>query len=221
MAGLPVGPARARCSRSRPLRRLALAGIVVISVAACGSGAARNASARATLGGFTQHPAQQVGTVALPDASQAGAAFSMRAPAGGVLIVYFGYTSCPDICPTTLADLHIALRGLGREASRVEVAMVTVDPPRDTASVLTRFVQGFVPGAHALRTEDPTALQTAAHAFGAEYRVTVEPNGDESVDHTSFVYAVDQTGAVDDSWAFGTKPATITHDLRILLDRDA
>ena len=75
--------------------------------------------------------------------------------------MYFGYTNCPDVCPTTMADLGAALDRLDDEdAARVDVAMVTVDPERDTA-VLADYVQSFVADAHAMATDDPAALRAA------------------------------------------------------------
>jgi protein SCO1/2 len=95
--------------------------------------------------GYTLEPAPQVDEVALPDVSRDGEPFELRAQPGGLLIVYFGYTNCPDICPTTMSDVRTALRQLGDDADKVGVAMVTIDPDRDTP-VLADYVNSFVEG---------------------------------------------------------------------------
>ena len=117
-----------------------LAGLLVAGVvlAACGDDR--------ELVGLTRDPAPQVDAVTLPDVSNGGEPFEFRAADGGLLVVYFGYTNCPDVCPTTMADLRTALGDIGDDADRVDVAMVTIDPDRDTP-VLTDYVQSFVPDA--------------------------------------------------------------------------
>ncbi len=157
--------------------------------------------------------------VSLPDATAADADFPMRATANGVLIVLFGYTNCPDICPTSMATVRTAFGRLGSDAAKVGVAMVTVDPARDTDDVLARYVRGFVDSGHALRTEDGAALRAAATAFGADYSVTTGTDGTVEVSHTSMLYAVDDQGKVALVWPFGTTASDITSDLRLLLRR--
>lgn len=158
-----------------------------------------------------------VSAITLPDVANDGAPFEMIAGEGGALVVYFGYTSCPDVCPTTMADLRTALATMGDTADRVSVAMVTVDPDRDVNQVLTDFIQYFVPGAHALRTEDSEALQAAGDAFGATFGVTKGSDGQVTVAHSPWLYAVDDQGALRIVWAFGTKPEAIAADLTDLL----
>lgn len=189
--------------------RRGLAALLLVTALAAGCG-------QAELTGYVRTPLPAVGEVSLPDASAGGADFAMRAEPGGILVVYFGYTSCPDVCPTTLSGLRAALADLGDDAGKVSVAMVTVDPGRDTPDVITGYVQSFVPGAHALRTDDDARLQTAAAAFGAAYDVTI--SGDEyEVVHTPHLYAVDAAGNLRVTWPFGTEPNAIAADLRILL----
>lgn len=143
---------------------------------------------------------------------------SMRADDSELLLMYFGYTSCPDVCPTTLADIRRSLSDLGAGADRVEVAMATIDPERDTADILTGYVQSFVPGAHALRTDDDGALRSAADAFGADYGVTVDGE-DIEVLHTGHVYVIDDEGQLLVTWPFGTSADEMRSDLEILLER--
>jgi protein SCO1 len=196
---------------------------MVTTTVACGGGTtapkAHGSSGSSGLRGITLSRPRDVSAVSLPDATNGGAPFVMKAPANGLLLAYFGYTSCPDICPTTLSDLRSALKRLGGEASRVELAMVSIDPKRDTADVLASYVKGFVPAGHALRTDDPMALGVAAKPFGAEYRVDVKPDGTEDVSHSSFVYVVNPAGMVVLQWSFGTPVNDLVHDMRLLLDQ--
>ena len=158
-----------------------------------------------------------MGGLTLPDASRGGTSFAMRPTAGDLLVVYFGYTSCPDVCPTTLADVRKAFRELGDDASRIEVAMATVDPERDTNEVITNYVRSFIPDAHGLRTEDDALLGTVAGAFGAVYSVTAAADGDIEVVHSGSVYVVDDQGRLRVTWPFGTKAEDMAGDLEILL----
>jgi protein SCO1 len=160
---------------------------------------------------------ESVAEVTLPDVSRSGTPFTMVAPDGGVLVVYFGYTFCPDICPTTLSDVRSALAAMGDDAERVEVAMVTVDPERDVDAVIGPYLQSFVPDGHALRTEDPTALAAAGDAFGADFHVITTSNGAIEVTHTAYLYAVDDIGTIRIVWPFGAEPDRIASDLETLL----
>ena len=164
-----------------------------------------------------QETGQSVGSVTLPDVSQNGAPFALHADGGKVLIVYFGFTSCPDVCPTTLADLKTALESIGDDAHSVEVAMVTVDPERDTAAVLVDYVQWFIPDAHALRTENQAELEAAGDAFGAEFSVVKTADNGVEVLHTAYLYGVDDSGQVVATWTFGTEPQDIATDISAFL----
>lgn len=199
--------------RQLAIRALLVAGLVPLG---CGGGSTDAISPQLT--GLVREPAPEVSSVSLPDVSRSGAQFAMRAEPGGLLLVFFGFTSCPDVCPTTLADLRTAIEDLpAGSRERVEVAMVSVDPSRDTPEVLTTYVQGFVPGAHALRTEDPAELRAAANAFGADYFVTTDASGSPEVTHTAWVYVVDDRGRLRVQWSFGTPSADMTSDLGLLL----
>ena len=133
--------------------------------------------------------------------------------------MYFGYTSCPDVCPTTMADLRVAVESLGADAERVEVAMATIDPDRDSGEALTSYVQTFVEDGHALRTADDDLLRSATDAFGADYSVTEAEDGEIEVTHTGSVYVVDDAGRMLVQWPFGTSAGDIENDLRTLLAR--
>ena len=192
-------------------RIAAVAALVALLAAACGSDAP-------SFSGYVRTPLPEVGTVGLPDVRSDGEIFPMRANPDGILVMYFGFTSCPDVCPTTLADVRAALRELGDDAARVSMAMATVDPGRDTADVLVSYLAAFIPDAHPLRTDDPTALRAVADAFGADYEVTVGDNGTVDVAHTANLYAVDAAGRRQLTWPFGTPADQIAADLQTLLE---
>jgi protein SCO1/2 len=193
------------------MRRLIVA-IALVSLVAtsCGSDTDQ-------LSGFVRTPLPSVADVSLPDGGAGGAPFVMKADPGKLLLVYFGYTSCPDVCPTTLADLKTALASLGDDADRVTVAMETIDIERDTDAIITSYVQSFIPGAHGLRATDDASLRSAADAFGANYKVTKDEDGYYEVQHTALMYVVDEQGLIQVTWPFGTAPQSIASDIRILL----
>lgn len=171
--------------------------------------------------GYSRDPAPSVASVTLPLADGSGEA-SLVADPGGLRVVYFGYTSCPDVCPTTMSDLRQALNGLTEEErSRVAVDMVTIDPARDVPEKLTDYVTTFVPTGRGLRTEDDAVLRAAAEAFGADYEVRPAADGGEpEVSHTAELYVVDDTGRILLAWPFGTTKEDIGSDLRRLLAGD-
>lgn len=172
--------------------------------------------------GYTLDPPTAVGDLSLPDVSSPdGSRMRLSAADGELLIVYFGYTHCPDVCPTTLADLRSALRQLGSDAKRVQVAMVTVDPGRDTPAVLRGFLQSFVHDGRPLRTDDDDELRRVAERFGASYLVTTDPDGNVEVTHSATTYVVNQRGEVAVAWPFGTHADDIAHDLRVLLRKSS
>lgn len=166
--------------------------------------------------GIIRDPAPVVGHLALPDAT--GAAMSFVAEQDELLLVYFGYTSCPDVCPTTMADVRSALAEVGDKAGRVSVAMVTIDPERDTASEVDNYVKVFFDSGIGLRTDDDTLLREIAGVFGADYLVETNEAGEVLVSHTAFLYAVDSKGTIRMQWPFGTTPDDMAHDFDLLLD---
>ena len=111
---------------------------------------------------------------------------------GKAVVVFFGFTQCPDVCPTTLADISGALKTLGPDAERVQVLFVTVDPERDTPEVLARYVAAFDPRILALRG-DAAATQRVAKEFKIYYEKRKQ--GDSyTVDHSAQTYVIDPQG---------------------------
>ncbi len=187
-----------------------------ILLGACGGSSEGTSTA---MSGVVREPAPQVDLVALPSLSDPGSTVEFRARPDGVQVVYFGFTNCPDVCPTTLADLTIALRKLDpAQAERVDVVMVTVDPARDL-DVLDTYVTSFVDDAIAAGTPDADLVAAAGEPFGASWEVRTLDDGAVEVDHTPFLYAVDDQGKLLVSWQFGLTSDDISRDLSILLDR--
>jgi protein SCO1/2 len=111
---------------------------------------------------------------------------------GKLVVLSFGYTHCPDICPTTLADTAAALKTLGADAARVQVLFVTVDPERDTPALLAQYVPAFGPEFLGL-SGDAAATERVAKEFKIFYEK--RPQGDTySVDHSAQTYVIDPAG---------------------------
>jgi protein SCO1/2 len=198
---------------SRGSRGLVVVGLAVLGAlaqAACGGGTRE-------LAGYRVEPVPDVGDIVLPDLTDDGADFALQADSGKLLLVYFGYTNCPDFCPNTMANVKLARQRLDDPAD-LETAMVTVDPARDLDS-LAAYVTSFVPDGRALGTTDDAALDRAAAAFGVSYDVSTDSNGDIEVAHTTLLYAVDDTGRVVLAWPFGVSVDDLAADIDQLLDR--
>ena len=175
-------------------------------------------AASGTLAGYVREPTPVVSQLSLPDVTDGGEPLTFRAPEGELLLVYFGYTSCPDVCPTTLSDVRTALAELDEEdAAAIDLAMATVDPDRDVDEVIGGYVQSFVPDAHGLRTSDDAELRAAADAFGVEYRVDTNEEGEVEVVHSGSLYVVDDQGQLVLTWPFGTPVDDLVNDLRLLM----
>ncbi|MGH3055591.1 MAG: SCO family protein [Gaiellaceae bacterium] len=123
-----------------------------------------------------------------------GAAVTADAWRGKAVALYFGYTHCPDVCPTTLSNLADILKRLGPDANRVAVLFVTVDPDRDTVPVLKQYARAFAPQVVGLRGS-PDAIAMLARRYRVAYRVTKEsPGHPYTVMHTSAVFLFDPSG---------------------------
>jgi protein SCO1/2 len=143
--------------------------------------------------------------------------FQFVAPEGEVLIVYFGYTNCPDLCPTTLAAVRSAKKDLGPLADRVKLAMVTVDPERDTKDVLPAYLSSFSNQYHALIPASENELTAIKDVFQASSSVVKNPDGTIEVGHSATTYVVNDKGVVVVEWPYGLTADDMTNDLQILL----
>jgi protein SCO1/2 len=122
-----------------------------------------------------------------------GSRVTDRSFRGKWLMVYFGYTFCPDICPTTLMEIGNALVGLGPRAERVQALFITLDPRRDTQIVLADYMASFDPRIMAL-TGTPEEVAVAAKAYRVFYERHDTDDGGYLYDHSSYVYIMDADG---------------------------
>jgi protein SCO1/2 len=184
------------------------------------AGPASGAPTDGSLSGAVMDPPLDVAGVTLPEVTAGvdSAPFRFVAPDGELLAVYFGYLSCPDVCPTTMADLSLALEEIGDDADRVSVAMVSVDPERDTPELIDSYLGHFFDQYHSIVTDDLTAQHAAQDAFLASSTIEEhEPGEPYEVSHTANVAIVDDQGRVVVQWPFGLSPELMASDMRILL----
>ncbi|MDE2270500.1 MAG: SCO family protein [Xanthomonadaceae bacterium] len=139
---------------------------------------------------------------------------------GKVLLLYFGYTHCPDVCPLTMVHLHTVLQKMGKLADDVRVLFVTVDPARDTVPVLHQYVTAFDSHIVGL-TGSQNALAELAKRYRAFYKRESGKNtdGDYLVTHSSAIYIFDQHGHARLLVTPGTPNDAILHDLKILVEQ--
>jgi protein SCO1/2 len=135
---------------------------------------------------------------------------------GKVVTVFFGFTHCPDVCPTTLAEMSTVMRELGPDGQKVQVLFITVDPERDTPQVLQKYVPSFHPGFLGLYG-DADALARTAREFKIVYQKQALPGGGYSVDHSAGTYIFDAEGRLRLYASYGSGAAKLLHDIRILL----
>ncbi|MCH2241743.1 MAG: SCO family protein [Aquabacterium sp.] len=153
--------------------------------------------------------------LALPDVD--GKPRSLAEFKGKVVVVFFGYVHCPDVCPTTLAELAEIKRQLGADGQRLQAVFVTLDPERDTAPMLKAYVQGFDPAFVALRGT-PQQVADAAKSFKVFYQKVKGSTPDGYlVDHTAGSYVFDPQGRVRLFARYGMPVADLTADIRKLL----
>ena len=136
---------------------------------------------------------------------------------GKLVVLFFGYTHCPDICPTTLADVAGVMKALGKDAARVQVLFVTLDPERDTAEVLSKYVPAFDPAFLGLYG-DAAATERAAKEFKIFYekRPGSAP-GAYAVDHSAQCYVLDAQGKLRLLVRNDRIAQDLADDLRVLL----
>jgi len=136
---------------------------------------------------------------------------------GRVVVMFFGFTHCPDVCPTTLAELAAAVKELGTDGDKVQVLMVTVDPERDTPEVLSQYVAAFNPRFLALRG---TAEETArvAKEFKIIHQKVAGARPDSyTMDHSAGTFIFDRQGRLRLYVSYGRGPEVFAHDIALLL----
>jgi protein SCO1/2 len=137
---------------------------------------------------------------------------------GKVVVMFFGYTQCPDICPTTLTEMQQVMTILGPQSDKVQVLFVTIDPARDTAAILKQYVPAFDPRFLGLRPADDAALDKVAKDFKIYYKkVPGTSPGSYTMDHTAGSYAFDPEGHLRLYIKHAQGPETLAQDLKELL----
>lgn len=152
---------------------------------------------------------------ALPDAS--GQVRSLKDFRGKAVVVFFGYTQCPDVCPTTMAELAQAKQLLGPDGARVQGVFITVDPERDTPQVLQAYMANFDPGFVALRGT-PEQVAATAKDFKVYYKkVEGKTPGTYTMDHSAASFVYDPQGRLRLYTRYGTGAQALADDLKLLL----
>lgn len=167
---------------------------------------------------FVVLPPEPIGDFVLMD--QDGRQLRFSAAGGKVRVVYFGYTSCPDICPTTLWEWKSIKQNLGASADDVRFIMVTVDPQTDTPAAMKRFLGLFDPSFIGL-TGAPGDVAQVWDAFGMRTEV-VELSGSyagHSISHSTSMYVIDNNDMLRMKIPFSEKPEDAAQDIRLLLSR--
>ena len=133
-----------------------------------------------------------------------------------VVILFFGYTHCPEVCPTTLADLAQVMRLLGKDAERVQVLFVTLDPERDNPKILAEYVPFFDHSFLGLYG-DAQATAQAVKAFGVSYEKTFNKSGDYTLDHSDNTYLIGIKGQPLLLSPYGQRTELLVQDIKLLL----
>jgi len=133
-------------------------------------------------------------------------------------LVYFGYTYCPDVCPTTLTEIGAALHDLGPAANRFQPIFITLDPARDSPKVLAQYLKAFDPRFIGLRGNGLDTAETAER-FHVYYRLRSLGHGEYTVDHSSFIYVIDPNGKFDEILSSDLPGHSLADALRKLVGR--
>ena len=136
---------------------------------------------------------------------------------GKVVALFFGYTHCPDVCPTTMSDLAKALKLLGDRRSQVQVLFVTLDPERDTQEVLTKYVPSFDPTFIGLYGDAATLGEVEKKFKVYAHKQSSAGKSGYTIDHSAGVYVFDKSGEPRLYLNYGQKPADIAHDFGLLM----
>ncbi len=137
---------------------------------------------------------------------------------GKVVLLYFGYTHCPDVCPLTMAHLHVVMQKLGKLADDARILFVSVDPARDTPAVMHAYVNAFDARATGL-TGDPRAIEDLVKRYRSAFtREPASKDGSYEVSHSSAVYVFDRDGKPRVLFTPANKQDDLVHDLHLLLN---
>lgn len=154
----------------------------------------------------------------LPLVDQFGNEFRLSNYRDKIVLVFFGFTHCPDICPTALGDLKRVMEKLGNDAAKVQVVFVSVDPERDTPDLMQRYLAAFNPTFLGLNG-DRAVLEQVYKNYGVTVIKRELPDSGlgYTIDHSGYIYAIDQAGNWRLLWAHGTPVDDIVSDVQALL----
>ncbi|HUL91477.1 MAG TPA: SCO family protein [Burkholderiales bacterium] len=138
---------------------------------------------------------------------------------GKVVVVFFGYTQCPDVCPTTLVDMKAVKEQLGKDGERLQVLFVTVDPERDTPELLAKYVPAFDPSFVGLYGDAEATARTAKEFKVFYKKVPGSSPTNYSVDHTAALYIYDPSGRLRLFAKHAEGAEALAHDIKLLLDQ--
>ncbi|MCL1960238.1 MAG: SCO family protein [Desulfovibrionaceae bacterium] len=137
---------------------------------------------------------------------------------GKVIVLFFGYTQCPDVCPTTMSEMLQVKEKLGADGDRLQVLFVSVDPERDTPEVLKAYMTGFDPSFLGLYAGSPDKLAALAREFKIYYKkVEGKTPASYTIDHTASSYIYDPQGRLRLNSRYGTPAAAVAEDIELLL----
>lgn len=161
-------------------------------------------------------PAKPAAPLELTD--QNGEPFTLDSLKGKVTLVYFGYTTCPDLCPTTLSDFTAVKSALGEDAADIAFVMVTIDPERDSSARLKEYLGFFDADFIGLRGDEPQT-ELVKNEYGVVANRVEYPDSATKylMDHTSLIYVIDAEGRLRLTYTYGTDPALIVKDMQYLL----
>ncbi len=193
----------------RPSRLVVLAGAFGLGLALCAG------LVLLMTGRFSDAPAFQGATVGGPIqlTDQNGRPFSDQSLRGKPFLVFFGFTHCPDVCPTALFEVSEIMRALGPDAARTAALFISVDPERDTPAALKEYLSSFDPHLQGL-TGDPAAIAAVAKAYRVYYKKVPLEGGDYTLDHTALVYLMDKQGRFVAPFNLKRPPEAAAADLR-------
>jgi len=165
------------------------------------TGGVRGVTAPAAIGGAFQ----------LTD--QAGATVTEKDLQGRPTLIFFGFTHCPDVCPTSLFEISEVLRAMGQDADKVNAWFISVDPERDNAAAMKDYLSSFDPHLKGL-TGDPAAVQKVITAYRVYAKKVPLKDGDYTMDHTALIYLMDRDGRFVSPFNLNRKPDEAAADLK-------
>jgi protein SCO1/2 len=167
------------------------------------------------LHGSVIEPPRPAPPISLPASD--GTMYRLDQQRGKLVLLFFGYTSCPDVCPATLSEMRQVMAGLGERANSVQIVFITVDPQRDTAEKLQRYLSVFGPSFVGL-SGSIDQMEPVWKEYGVYRQIQPVGTGDNyMVDHSAFIYVIDKSNQLRMTYPFGTDVDFILKDVAFLL----